>query len=41
MDAILGKKEDENEDDPTNSLKLGKKNQLFQLIYYIIKMILF
>ncbi len=34
MDAILGKKEDENEDDPTNSLKLGKKSQISQLIYF-------
>lgn len=29
MDAILGKKDDDNEDDPTNSSKLGKKNKFF------------
>jgi hypothetical protein len=34
MDAILGKKEDENEDDSTNSSKLGKnKSRNFFLIY--------
>jgi len=32
MDAILGKKDDENDDDENNSTKLGKTNEVFLLL---------